>query len=119
VSGCGSRSSNFIGFYDDGVEFAHPRIANIAQIAACRNRPAINRRAEKQHRLKPVLLCESPMDWALFHSPQIYLRAFSAEKFGLNLAQLKAKNSTESDRESNSRSKDTKPRKRGCFQPDD
>jgi hypothetical protein len=35
------------------------------------------------------------------------------------IAQLKAINSTESARESNSRSKDTKPRKRGCLQPDD
>jgi hypothetical protein len=33
-------------------------------------------------------------------------------------AQLKAINSTESARESISRSKATKPRKRGCFQPD-
>jgi hypothetical protein len=32
---------------------------------------------------------------------------------------LKAINSTETARESNSRSKDTKPRKRGCIQPDD
>jgi hypothetical protein len=40
-------------------------------------------------------------------------------KLRLVSAQLKAINSTETARESNSRSKDTKPRKRDCFQPDD
>jgi hypothetical protein len=39
--------------------------------------------------------------------------------FEILFAQLKTINSTESARESNSRSTDTKPHKRGCFQPDD
>jgi hypothetical protein len=39
--------------------------------------------------------------------------------FIFRVAQLKTINLTESACESNLRSKDTKPRKRGCFQPDD
>jgi hypothetical protein len=43
----------------------------------------------------------------------------AANRNRFDFTQLKTINSTESARESNSRSKDTKPRKRGCFQPDD
>jgi hypothetical protein len=48
----------------------------------------------------------------------VYRFMFLRELRG-KLAQLKTINSTESAREFDSRSKDTKPRLRGCFQPDD
>jgi hypothetical protein len=42
--------------------------------------PAIYRGATKQRRINPVLRYESPIDRALFRSPQIYLQAFSAKQ---------------------------------------
>jgi hypothetical protein len=48
--------------------------------AACRDRATINRWATKQHRINPILRCESLFDRALYRSPQIYLRAFTTEQ---------------------------------------
>jgi hypothetical protein len=50
------------------------------RFAACCDRPAIHRWATKLHRINPVLRCESPIDRALYRSPQIYQRSLSTEQ---------------------------------------